>query len=184
MSGIPARRPSEDGMLYSALLPIYRRIIKAVEALLAALVLSLVALVLVQSGCRYFGVSVPWVEEAARASFIWTVMIGAAVSADRRGHYAVQFFVDALRGIPRVLVSGIASLVTIGFLGLLAFLGVRYAQGSASSTFITLGVSRVWAYIAIPIGATLMAMSFARHALVSSPSADAETLEPLRGGER
>ncbi|WP_082232449.1 TRAP transporter small permease [Halobacillus massiliensis] len=47
---------------------------------------------------RYMGVSAMWTEDVATYSFIWSVMMGAAVMLNKREHFQFDMLLNKLKG--------------------------------------------------------------------------------------
>lgn len=149
------------------ILPAWRtRIFQAVEAALFVLVLSILFLVALQVFTRYvLQAAVPWTEEVARMALVWTVMLGAAVSMERKAHYAISFLAARMRGRTKVVVTVATDLMGVTFLAVLAVSGTEYVLANLQNVFVATGISRSAVYVAVPLGAALMAFSLITHSL-------------------
>lgn len=139
---------------------IRRGVFATLEAAIFAMVLAIVVLVTAQVFTRYvLELPVNWLEEAARMILVWLVMLGAAVAAERKEHYVIDFIV---RGLPRkvaLLLLLITNVLGIVFLAILAMKGIQYFESALRTFYVSLNVPRGYVYVALPVGALLMAFS-------------------------
>lgn len=107
------------------------------------------------------GSSLIWAEELARYALVWSTMVGAAVAYHRLAHVGMTALLDALpEGAQRLAARLIHGLV-MAFALLVAwegwFLTLRnFARDQLSPA---LQVPIAWAYLAIPVGALLIALA-------------------------
>lgn len=160
------------------------RLFKVIEAAIFVLVLFILALVFVQVFTRYvLHVPVNWLEEAARMALVWLVMLGAAVAAERREHYVIDFIVRKLPARPAAGVLIATNVIALAFLATLVVTGSAYVQSNMSRFYVSLNVPRGYIYLAIPVGAVLMALSVLSQSFERWTRPDAvETSGPLVSG--
>ena len=132
-------------------------LIRPIEAVAAALLLTLVTLVLVGVFFRYV-ISSPiiWIDEAAGLSFLWLSMIGAVIAIDRGEHLRLTLF---LRFVPvrlRPLVHTLALVMMGGFLFALIKPAVDHTVFEAIVTLPGLEISQAYRVGAIAFGMILM----------------------------
>jgi TRAP-type C4-dicarboxylate transport system permease small subunit len=99
-----------------------------------------------------------WTEEIARYSFIYMILIGAAIGVRRSNHFGMTIFSDKWRGRLRDLYFRYVINVLILFCSLFLFIfgvefTVSYGLTRVSPTFL---VPMAWVFAALPISATLM----------------------------
>jgi TRAP-type C4-dicarboxylate transport system permease small subunit len=136
-----------------------------IELSVAALMLTLVVLVFAQVMVRYLTYQpLAWSEEAARYAFIWLCLLGAVVAAQRGQHFVVDY---AQRALPAKLYRFTATatqLLATLFYALLAAAGLKTLTvvhfQQSSSLEIPMSIS----YLAIPVGALLLAAVSIRQA--------------------
>jgi TRAP-type C4-dicarboxylate transport system permease small subunit len=134
------------------------RRLSILEWAVAGLMTMLVVLVFTQVLVRYLTYHpLAWTEEAARYIFIWLCLIGAAVAARRGQHFAVDLVQRSLPAGALRIVSTAIQVLEAAFYGLLALAGIRalgivHLQQSPS-----LEIPMSIPYLAIPLGAALMA---------------------------
>jgi len=106
---------------------------RGLRFLLAALMVVLVLVVLVQVGARLLSKYVtssipgtPWTEEVAGFLLIWVALLGAAYAVRRRLHIADDFFVKKMPpGGRRAAGWGVFAVEILFFAGVLGFGGAR-----------------------------------------------------------
>jgi TRAP-type C4-dicarboxylate transport system permease small subunit len=133
------------------------RVVQILEFCIFLMVLTILALVFTQVFTRYvLHVPVNWLEEAARMTLVWLVMIGAVVAAERHEHYLINMIVDALPRRLALVTLTVTNLLGVVFLVVLAITGYAYVVSAMSTTYVSLNVPRGYIYAAVPIGAVLM----------------------------
>jgi TRAP-type C4-dicarboxylate transport system permease small subunit len=145
----------------SGLARAYAGALAAVRLLTGAALVGLVAVVLLAVSVRYFGVlagSLHWTDELARFTTIWLVMLGSVVAFDRGAHMAVDLLPAALPGAAgRALRAGV-HVLSAGFLLVLAWQGLALALRTMGQVSPALGLPMGYVYLAVPVGAALMAV--------------------------
>jgi TRAP-type C4-dicarboxylate transport system permease small subunit len=143
---------------------------KIVDALvkiqLAAAVLCLVAFVtavILQVATRYIpGFSWLWTEQIANYSFIWSVLMGAAVGVRRKEHFFLSVLTDRLRG-KSAWFDSILVQVLIGLFGVFLLVhGITLTMSFWGWSLTALPQFRQgWFWVALPIcGATISIYAF------------------------
>lgn len=127
----------------------------AVGAMLGVMVLIVGLQIVVRFVLPRLGIilSVPWSEELARYLMVWCIFLGAAVAARAGALIAVDTLPDSLppRWGDRVRLLALA--VTIGFFGLLIWLGWRWVEFGETETSTVLNLPMAWVYLSLPTGA-------------------------------
>ncbi|MEP6608388.1 MAG: TRAP transporter small permease [Burkholderiaceae bacterium] len=139
-----------------------RRLFMGVKAVLFVLMLVLLALIILQVFSRYIlQASLPWTEEIARMVIVWAVMLAAAVATERGEHYVITVLFDQFRGALRQSILIGTSAIALVFLAVMVRAGIEYTAANMNTTYVATQLSRGWVYLALPIGASLMALSLA-----------------------
>ena len=131
---------------------------------MAAVTLVLMASVL----GRYSGLfTLVWAEEAARAMFIWLVMLGAAVAVERDGHFRLDVLEHLL---PRAGARALQALahLAMGLFGVaLLVTGAELLRNGAGQYTMALGLPQGTIDAAVLFGGLLFVLYAARrlHAL-------------------
>ena len=106
----------------------------------------------------FFNIPLPWVNEAARTLFVWSVMLGIAVSTWSKAHIAVTMLGDvwlpALKQGGRVLASGGILALSL----LLAIEGTYFAQVNLTNITPGLEISLAVATAGIAVGGFFMSI--------------------------
>jgi TRAP-type C4-dicarboxylate transport system permease small subunit len=156
-----------------------RRLYQALEAVIFVLVLMVLAFVFTQVFTRYvLHAPVNWLEEAARMTLVWLVMLGAAVAAERREHYLINVITNLLPETVARVVLVVTNVIALGFLVVLTVKGFEYFQSGMTSYYVSLNVPRGYIYIAVPIGAILMTFSLATQSIEACLAPDLGSAKP------
>jgi len=143
---------------------------------LIALCGAMVVAVFLQVLFRYvFHFSLGWTEELARYAFTWLAMLGAAVAARRRSHFALEIVARALPARVAGALVIAASLVVLGFLLALAVQGARWTIAYSDMVSPAMQIGYYLVAASVPLSATLMSIEGVRQV--------ASLLGRLRRGE-
>jgi TRAP-type C4-dicarboxylate transport system permease small subunit len=138
-------------------------LIRALEAVVIALMGVITVLVIGEVALRGLaGTSLIITDELARYLMIWTAMLAASVLVYEDGHVRTTILPDALTSRAAAVIHFIADVATLCFLGVVigSSLALMLAMGEQNT--ITLGVSMLWFYAALPVCGTLMFVLTAR----------------------
>ena len=111
-----------------------------------------------------------WTEELASLLFAWLTFVGAYVGFRSRSHISIDTLVIFL---PSAIRRGIARVVDVCVLLLMAVLtwqGISLTLTTWSLEFPAMEISRGYLYLAIPIGAILMATGLIESWWASRPN--------------
>jgi TRAP-type C4-dicarboxylate transport system permease small subunit len=121
---------------------------------------ALVIVVFAQVLLRYLTYQpLGWTEELARYVFIWTCLLGAAVAARRGQHFAVDLAVRSVPSSARWIVAAAIQTIEAALYVALAYAGVQILPIVASQESPSVGANMSLPYVAIPLGASLIAAS-------------------------
>ena len=124
-----------------------------VIGLMAALALEVTAGVVF----RYAGYSLVWYDEVATILLAWVTFYGSALAVLKRAHIGVPEIVRMMPRGPRVAVTVLGQLFTIGFYLVLAWTGVTILGILSTDSLVSLPwVSVAVANSVIPISAVLI----------------------------
>jgi TRAP-type C4-dicarboxylate transport system permease small subunit len=87
---------------------------------------------------------------------IWTALLAATVLVYEDGHLRTTILPDALSARAARLLYMVCDVVTLCFLGVVAGASVALIVSVQEQNTITLGVSMLWFYAALPVCASLM----------------------------
>lgn len=120
--------------------------------------LLMTAIIAWQVFARYvLNASPSWAEQAALLLMIWYVMFAAAAGVREGFHIRISFFVASLPEDVQKYVRFVAH-ATVGLFGVaMAFWGIDLVRETWQHVIPTLGISRGYAYIPMPIAGLLIA---------------------------
>ena len=146
---------------------VYRPAMAALRVATNLALVSLVLVVLAAVAVRYFGIfpgSLHWATEYSRFGIVWIVMLGSAVALDQGAHVAIDF-TDRLPPALRRAVRRTGFLLGLFFIAVLAWQGFRLAGATMRQLSPALRIPVGYAYLALPVGATIMAVQSVLFAL-------------------
>ncbi len=116
---------------------------------------------------RYiFGHSIVWSGASARYCTIWSVMFMASVLVKDDDLIRADFFDQFLpKGFLKIR-DVIYQLITAVIFALLFYFGLQFAKNGSTLKITFTNVSIFWAYLAVPVGAALMAIQFILRTIV------------------
>jgi len=103
-----------------------------------------------------------WPEELARMLFVWVALLGAVLAFRRAGHFSIEACVSRL---PAPLRRGVAlsmRCVLLGFLLLVAYLGLQATLRVREQLTTAMEISMSWGYASVPVSFTCMACEMVR----------------------
>lgn len=151
-------------------------------ALITNLVLVSVVLVVIGSVfVRYFGVfpgSLDWATEYGRFAIVWVVMLGSTVALGKGAHVGIDFTPSLPQRLHRP-VRAAAAVLSFAFVAILAWEGTVLCLATTRQISPAMGVPMSVGYLAIPVGAGIMAaqlllLACAPHIMREGPSPLAE----------
>lgn len=151
-----------------------RRVLLAVDRVVTGAVWTLAALMLAVIACiglyqvliRFvFNQPSPWSEELLGRLFVWCVMLGIVAAFREGALVSVDLMARLSRGWWKAVVRNVILVATLVFLVAFAWYGYDLAWRIRFQTFATLPFSIGWAYLALPVGASLSVLAVIAHAL-------------------
>ncbi|MFK8030220.1 MAG: TRAP transporter small permease [Gammaproteobacteria bacterium] len=116
------------------------------------------AIIAAQVFARYvLNDSPAWAEQAALLIMIWYVFIAAAAGVREGFHIRIAVFVDSLPSKLRHVMILIGHLLVLAFGLGMAWYGIELTQATWGHVIPTLGISRGYAYLPIPLSGLLIA---------------------------
>jgi TRAP-type C4-dicarboxylate transport system permease small subunit len=111
-----------------------------------------------------------WTEELARFLFIYVCMIGIAMGIGAKGHYGFEnLFKIFPRGLQWFVALGIYLVIGF-FIVVLTWKGLEELPSTANQVSVSLPVTMVWSYAALPLGGFLMMVHHLLRFIVDGPS--------------
>ncbi len=106
---------------------------------------------------RYFlKVPMPWTEELARFSFIWSVMLGASVLVKSKGHPGVDALTSKLHGIPKLIQEALLAIIIIAVAAVGIVYGIQLVQVTMSQPSAALNIPYGCIYLSFPVSCIAM----------------------------
>ena len=135
----------------------------SIEVVCAALLILLTLTMGAQVVARYL-LAAPfiWADEVVGLAFTWLTFLAAAVTLKHHGHIAFTFFIELFDPPVRRVAQTVIALVVVGFLGVLAVMGVRMTLLVHPQLSAALEWPMSVYYAALPVGAVLMLYYTAR----------------------
>jgi TRAP-type C4-dicarboxylate transport system permease small subunit len=107
---------------------------------------------------RYvFNNPLTWTEELASLLFAWVTFVGAYVSFRSRSHISIDTLVIFLPSAARQWVARFVDVCVLLLLALFLWEGISLTMTTWSLEYPAMEISRGYLYLAIPVGAVLMA---------------------------
>ena len=131
-------------------------LIRAIELVVIVLMGTVTALIIAEVALRWLGTSLIVTDELSRYLMIWTAMLAATVLVYEDGHLRTTLLPDSLPPRAARAVYLLCDVVTLSFLGTVAGASVALIVAIKEQNTITLGVSMLWFYAALPVCATMM----------------------------
>jgi TRAP-type C4-dicarboxylate transport system permease small subunit len=107
----------------------------------------------------------PWTEETMRRLLVWCVMLGTVVTFRRGALVSVDLMLRTSRGAWQHVVRSIVTIVSLLFLAVLLWFGIRLAWAVRFQTFASMELSMAWAYASVPVCAALGIVAVLGHHL-------------------
>lgn len=108
---------------------------------------------------RYiFGLSFPWAEELVRYLLVWVTFVGGSVAFKTGNMVLLDLVLNYLSDKQKNILALLTNTVSLAFLAYLLHYSVHYVFSGIimDQVSTSLGVSMVYAYVAIPLGFALM----------------------------
>lgn len=141
---------------------------------LAILFAGLIAVVFLQVAARnVLELSLIWTLDVAQLLFAWCIFVGAALAFRKGAHYVVDLWPD--RFADNRVINAFATAASIAVIGVLIYHGALMTRIGLNRLAPSLGISELWFFLPIPLGAVLMALFLAERLLTGrTPTHDPE----------
>ena len=157
-------------------------IVKPIEAICAALVTLIVALLLIGVVSRYvFSNPVIWIDEVASIAFLWVAMLGSVLAVDRNEHLRLNLFVEMMPKRLGRFVHTFALLVVASFLLFMLHPSMEYVKSEWVIRTPALDLPNGFRVSAIGMSLALMLALVLRHAYATSSKTDLVLATGLTG---
>jgi C4-dicarboxylate transporter DctQ subunit len=132
-------------------------IVQATSILLGAIGAAFIILLCAAVLGRYLmDLPLAFIEESSRILLVWFFMLGVGLAFRKKAHVAVEFFVERMPHSIRSACALLANLVGLVFVGHVALGGLYGLEAASRQVEPTLGISGLWAALAIPCGSILL----------------------------
>jgi TRAP-type C4-dicarboxylate transport system permease small subunit len=136
-----------------------RRVTWVIEQVLILLSCAIAVVVFLQVVFRYvLHQPLFWSEELPRYCLIWMSFLAAALAQKDDAHINITLGLSWMPDRARDIVRIATNLITLGFLGILLYSGVRVVDITVHHRSTALQVPMGAVYAALPVGALLMAL--------------------------
>ena len=144
---------------------ICHRVMRAAEIAAGAMFFGLICAVALQVIARnVLRIPILWTSDVAQLLFSWLIFIGAAIGLRQGAHYFVDVLPAADNAFRRgVTWFGLAASVVVIFI--LVTNGWALTMARARGEIQSIGISRLWLYVPIPISGAMMALFLVEIAL-------------------
>lgn len=129
----------------------------AVACLVMGLSLSMAGVILLQVFFRYvLNNSLFWSEELGRMLLVWLSFMGASVAYKRGAHMGVAVLVERLPQRAKHAAACCAHLAAMALFWVMFWHGARFFSMLAPQMTVSLGISRQWPFLAVPLSGAVM----------------------------
>jgi len=134
-------------------------LVRSTGTLANILLLGMISATGIQVIARFvLGSPTAWSEELARFLLVAITMLGSAVLLEKNQHITIDIFFDMMPPKVRAWVAWLRDAITLTVCGMLAYYGWILVGIGSRQTSTGLAVKMSVPYMAIPIGAGLMAL--------------------------
>jgi TRAP-type C4-dicarboxylate transport system permease small subunit len=132
-------------------------LIRALELVVIVLMGTITVLIIAEVALRGLaGTSLIVTDELSRYLMIWTAMLAATVLVYENGHLRTTILPDSLPPRAARAVYIVADVIVLSFLGAVVGSSIALLVSVKEQNTITLGVSILWFYAALPVCGALM----------------------------
>ncbi len=129
------------------------------EVLLVLMFFTMVVVIFIQVVMRYvFNSSLSWSDELGRFIFVWLSWMGVSIGQREGEHIKITMLTDKLPFKTAHFVNILADLIVIVICAVTAYYTVVLVDTISGAKYVSLHISYVWGYAAIPVGCTLMGL--------------------------
>lgn len=97
----------------------------------------------------------PWTEEVLRREMIWLISLSISLGFRQGLHICVNTLHSLSGKKIRYFLHSIVAGLSIAFFSVIVWQGWKLSYGVRFQTFSSIDLSMFWAYLAIPVGATI-----------------------------
>jgi TRAP-type transport system small permease protein len=130
----------------------------AIDWLIVGVGAVMVALVFVNVLFRVFGGDIALTTELCEFLMVWVTFLGGAAATRRGLHMSITEFLDKLGPRGRLRADGAIDVLSLGVLALLIWHGMGIVNSGWGNELTVLHIPQALQYLALPVGATAMAL--------------------------
>jgi len=104
-----------------------------------------------------------WTEEFSKFLMIWMTLMGSPIALQLGAHVGIDALPNALRGRAHFTLLLIIQLIILSLLAVVLKEGITLTRLASLQTASSLDLSLGWIYLAMPLGAGLMALVAIQH---------------------
>jgi TRAP-type C4-dicarboxylate transport system permease small subunit len=143
------------------------KLIRSLEFIVIALMAIVTASVIAEIAMRTFAkTSLVVTDELSRYLMVWTALLAAAILVHEDGHVRITLLEQKLGPRAALVLFVVSQLVALGFFALVIVSAVMMLPTLSQQNTVTLGISIVWFYLALPVSALLMAALTVRNTVL------------------
>jgi TRAP-type transport system small permease protein len=153
--------PTADAPAVVRMLSAMNRVLLLVCRWLAITLVGSMAVIVIASVIwRYvLNDSLSWSEDVAKFLMVWLTFIGAPLGFRHGAHVSISLVPRAAPAVIRRIVRILVHAIVLALMLILVWYSWIFAWNGRSQVALTIGdISMLWVFIAMPIGAVLMAM--------------------------
>lgn len=144
-------------------------ITKIFTSVSAVLIFVMTAAIFTQVLTRYvLHISIPWLQFVIKFSMSWLTMLGSAVALEKRGHFAINIFSDSQTNVFTKTVSVLRECIVMTTILALIYSGFKFAMLGINKEDPSSGLSEIYTYSSVLIGAIAMLYYFAKTTLTEN----------------
>jgi TRAP-type C4-dicarboxylate transport system permease small subunit len=133
------------------------KLIRLLEFIVIALMAIVTVSVIAEIATRTFAkTSLVVTDELSRYLMVWTALLAAAILVHEDGHVRITLFEQKLGPRGALVLFIVSQLVSLGFFALVIVSSIMMLPTLSQQNTVTLGISIVWFYLALPVSMLLM----------------------------
>ena len=111
--------------------------------------------------------AIPWSEELSKYLMVWLTFLGAPIALRHGSHINIDLLQQLMPPRGQQAFHLVIHLVVVATMVLVFWYGLSFAQLGARQVATSFRLSMVWMYVAVPVGAVLVALVAVEHSLKS-----------------
>lgn len=129
------------------------------EIILVVMFLFMTVVTFLQVFMRYvMNESLPWPDEMARFIFVWLTWLGISIGQKKGEHIKITMLTDKLPFKTARIVNLISCLIVIVICAITTYYTFEMMGTLQNAVYVSIKISYVWGYLAIPLGCILMTL--------------------------